>query len=234
MIQYEPLEMLDAETRRLFASIGIQEGKEFAPDERMQKILADGVAIGNAASRVIVWYPRTDQNMAGVRVFPDTDSAWLMAYTGRNVFFNGEDGQTMNTDARVTFHYPYTAVPPRWPPRVWAPDRTTRSPSSMPTSRSSTGPRSTRSTSPRMSPSRTSGSIWQFNRITGGKAATVPPERGFKQGRQEARRGANRRGNARMSGSREDSRVVGEGDAQELAPSPVALVDGEVRYHRMR
>ena len=112
VIQYEPLEMLDAETRGLFASIGIQKGKEFAPDERMQKILADGVALGNAASRAIVWYPRIDQNMAGVRVYPDTDSAWMMAYTGRNVFFNGEDGQTMNTDARVTFHYPYTAVTP--------------------------------------------------------------------------------------------------------------------------
>ena len=36
----------------------------------------------------------------------------VVAYTARNVFFNGEDGQTMNTDARVMFHYPYTAVTP--------------------------------------------------------------------------------------------------------------------------
>ena len=112
IIQYEPLEMLDPETRGLFASIGIEKGKEFAPDERMKKILADGVALGNAASRSIVWYPRYDMNMKGVRVYPDTDSAWIMAYTGRNVFFNGEDGQTMNTDARVMFHYPYTVVTP--------------------------------------------------------------------------------------------------------------------------
>jgi len=112
IIQYEPLEMLDAETRGLFASIGIQKGKEFAPDERMKKILADGVAIANAASRSILWYPRDDMNMKGVRVYPDTNSSWLMGYTGRNVFFNGEDGMTMNTDARVMFHYPYTAVTP--------------------------------------------------------------------------------------------------------------------------
>jgi len=112
IIQYEPLEMLDAETRGLFASIGIEKGKKFAPDERMQKILADGVALGNAASRSVVWYPRYDKNMQGVRVYPDTDSNWIMAYTDRNVFFNGEDGQTMNTDARVMFHYPYTAVTP--------------------------------------------------------------------------------------------------------------------------
>jgi hypothetical protein len=50
--------------------------------------------------------------MNGVRVYPDTDSNWIMAYTARNVHFNGEDGQTMNTDARVMFHYPYTAVTP--------------------------------------------------------------------------------------------------------------------------
>ena len=112
IVQYEPMGWLDPETRGLFASIGIEKGKEFAPDERMKKILADGVALGNAASRAIVWYPRYDMNMKGVRVYPDTDSAWVMAYTGRNVFFNGEDGETMNTDARVMFHYPYTVVTP--------------------------------------------------------------------------------------------------------------------------
>jgi hypothetical protein len=112
IIQYEPLEMLDAETRGLFASIGIEKGKKFAPDTRMKKLLADGVAIGNAASRSIAWYPRYAKNMKGVRVYPDTDSNWIMAYTARNVFFNGENGQTMNTDARVMFHYPYTAVTP--------------------------------------------------------------------------------------------------------------------------
>jgi hypothetical protein len=35
-----------------------------------------------------------------------------MGFVGRNVFFTGEDGMTMNTDARVMFHYPYTAVTP--------------------------------------------------------------------------------------------------------------------------
>jgi hypothetical protein len=112
VIQYEPLEMIDAETRGLFASIGIEKDKEFAPDERMKKILSDGVALANAVSRAVVWYPRYDMNMKGVRVYPDTNSAWIMAYTARNVFFNGKDGHTMNTDARVMFHYPYTVVTP--------------------------------------------------------------------------------------------------------------------------
>ena len=112
VIQYEPLEMLDPETRGLFASIGIEKGKKFAPDARMQKILADGVAIANAAARAIAWYPRTDMNMGGAEIYPDTHSAWTTAFVDKNVFFNGKDGQTMNSDARVLFHYPYTAVTP--------------------------------------------------------------------------------------------------------------------------
>ena len=45
-------------------------------------------------------------------MYPDTNSAWLMAWVDKNVFFNGKDGQTMNSDARVMFYYPYTAVTP--------------------------------------------------------------------------------------------------------------------------
>ena len=50
--------------------------------------------------------------MAGIEIYPDTHSAWIMAWVDKNVFFNGKDGQTMNSDARVMFHYPYTAVTP--------------------------------------------------------------------------------------------------------------------------
>ena len=112
IIQYEPLEMIDAETRGLLASIGIEKGKKFAPDARMKKILTDGVAIANAIARTIVWYPRPEVNMEGIRVYPDTNSAWIMAWVSKNVFFNGKDKHTMNSDARVMFHYPYTAVTP--------------------------------------------------------------------------------------------------------------------------
>ena len=115
VIQEEPLEMIDAETRGLLASIGIEKGKEFNPDERMKRILSDAVAIGNATARSIVWYPRTRgsvANMKGVQIYPDTESGWLMGWVDKNVFFNGEDGHTMNSDARVMFHYPYTGVTP--------------------------------------------------------------------------------------------------------------------------
>jgi len=111
-IQQEHIDMLDPETRGLFASIGIEKGKPFRPDKRMKKILTDAVAIANAAARSIVWHPRTDGTMKGIKVYPGTDSAWLMAWVDKNVVFNGKDGKTMNSDARVMFHYPYTAVTP--------------------------------------------------------------------------------------------------------------------------
>jgi len=104
--------MIDSETRGLLASVGIEKGRDFSPDERMKRLLVDGVAIANAAARSIVWHPRTDWNMKGIRLYPDTDSAWIMAFLNKNVFFNGEDGMTMNSDARVMFHYPYTVVTP--------------------------------------------------------------------------------------------------------------------------
>ncbi len=112
IIQYEALSLMTPEIRGLFASLGIEKGKPFNPDDRMKAILADGVAIGNAQARAIVWYPRIDMNMSGVQVYPDTGSAWNMGYPERNVHFNGENGATMNTDARVSFHYPYTGVTP--------------------------------------------------------------------------------------------------------------------------
>jgi len=112
VIQKEPLEMLDAETRGLFASIGMEKGKPFHPDERMRNILTDAVAIGNAAARSIVWHPRVDGTMQGIEIYPDTHSSWIMAWVDKNVFFNGKDGHTLNSDARVMFHYPYTAVTP--------------------------------------------------------------------------------------------------------------------------
>jgi len=112
IIQYEPMDWLDPETRGLFASIGIQKGKKFEPDARMKKLLADGVALGNAASRSIVWFPRYTKNMKEIRIYPDTNSSWIMGFLNHNVFFNGKDGETMNTDARVMFYYPYTAVTP--------------------------------------------------------------------------------------------------------------------------
>lgn len=106
LVQEEPVEAIDAETLGLLAAIGIEKGKPFKPDARMKKLLEEGVAIGNATARAITFHPRDPE----ARVYKDSDSAWVMAYAGKDVFFlrNG----ARNLDARVMFHYPYTGVSP--------------------------------------------------------------------------------------------------------------------------
>ena len=106
VVQYEPIEAIDPETRGLIASIGIVKGQPFAPDDRMRKILTEAVSIANAAARALVWSPR--QN--GARLYPDGDSAWNIAFTDRNVFFETDGAR--NLDARTMFFYAYTAVTP--------------------------------------------------------------------------------------------------------------------------
>ncbi|TRX61481.1 DUF1254 domain-containing protein [Carboxylicivirga sp. M1479] len=115
VIHYEPIDFISPEIRGLLASIGIEKGKPFAPDARMKRILTDAVAIANATARSIVWYPRTSgsvDNMNGIQVYPGQNSAWQMGWVDKNVFFSGKDGFTMNSDARVMFHYPFTVVTP--------------------------------------------------------------------------------------------------------------------------
>ena len=106
LIQKEPIESLDPETRGLVASIGIVKGKPFKPDTRMKKLLTEAVAIGNATARAIVFQPRDND----AYLYPDSDSAWVMAYAGEDPFFV-VDGAT-SLDARTMFYYSYTAVSP--------------------------------------------------------------------------------------------------------------------------
>jgi len=108
LVQEESGEMLDDETKGLFASIGIKKGHEFNPTAREKEILTDAVKIANAAARANNYYPGDDLKM--VYFYKDIPTEWVMAYPDKNVFFNYESG--FNTDARVFFHYTYTAVTP--------------------------------------------------------------------------------------------------------------------------
>ena len=54
-VQDEPATSYDVELAGQLAAIGIVKGKEFAPDERMKKILTDAAAVGNAAGRALNW-----------------------------------------------------------------------------------------------------------------------------------------------------------------------------------
>jgi hypothetical protein len=97
VIQEEPLEHVDPEVRGLFAAIGIQKGKPFAPDDRMKKILIDVAAVGNATARALIFSTR-DQ---GAYYYPN--SSWKMFFVGKNEEFS-PDG-ILDLDARSYYYY---------------------------------------------------------------------------------------------------------------------------------
>ena len=107
VIEREPVSMLDPELRGLFASIGIQKGRPFAPDERMRRILSEAAAIGNATARGIVFRPRLE----GAYYYPN--SAWATAFPGFDYEWlkdGGEGGR--NIDSRTLFFYMATLNTP--------------------------------------------------------------------------------------------------------------------------
>ena len=104
VVQEEPSEALDPERLGLFASIGIEKGKPFAPDARMKKILTDAAAVGNATSRAILFRTR----MKDAHFFPN--SAWVTTFTGGYEFLS-QPG-VRNLDARTMFHYYATGITP--------------------------------------------------------------------------------------------------------------------------
>ena len=103
VIQYEPADAFNPELVGLFASIGIKKGEPFAPDARMQKILKDAAAIGNASARSLVFRPRD----ASVYFYPDRQ--WYTSFAGGHDFMN--EGE-MNIDGRSIFHYVATGITP--------------------------------------------------------------------------------------------------------------------------
>ena len=60
VIDREPVDMIDPETRGLLASIGIRKGQPFEPDERLRAILIDAAAVANATARATFF--KTDRS----------------------------------------------------------------------------------------------------------------------------------------------------------------------------
>ena len=54
-VQAEPAASYDVELAGQLAAIGIVKGKPFTPDERMERILTDAAAVGNATGRMLNW-----------------------------------------------------------------------------------------------------------------------------------------------------------------------------------
>ncbi len=100
VIDREPIEMLEPQLRGLFASIGIQKGKPFAPDARMEKLLTEAAAVANASARTLFWYERDKS------AFLYEGSHWKRGFVGGSYEYLKDEGMGgRNLDARAQFYY---------------------------------------------------------------------------------------------------------------------------------
>lgn len=103
MVQHEPTSAFTAEELGLLGALGIVKGAPFQPDERMRRILSDGVSLGDGMARAIAFASRDPQ----VKIYPDRH--W------ERIFISGykfeRDGARL-LDARTLFHYTAIVVTP--------------------------------------------------------------------------------------------------------------------------
>jgi hypothetical protein len=103
VVQSEPVESLDPVTLGFFASIGIEKGKPFAPDDRMKKILTEAAAVGDATARTLTYQSRIPEAF----YYPNsTWRQWLGGYK-----FQKQPGVAY-LDAAAFFYFYATGVTP--------------------------------------------------------------------------------------------------------------------------
>jgi hypothetical protein len=110
VVQEEPLDAVDPETRGLLAAIGIQKGKPFAPDARMQRILTEAAAVGNATARALAFSNRDPD------AYYYANSAWKTLFIGNNYEFS--PGGVLDPNARTCYFYFGTGSSPVWTVRM--------------------------------------------------------------------------------------------------------------------
>jgi hypothetical protein len=104
VVQSEPDEASDPETLGLLASIGIERGRPFAPDERMQAILAEAAVVANAMARANAYRCRLED----AYLYPD--SAWLTPFIGGSHEFRRNGARLL--DARTLMFFVATGITP--------------------------------------------------------------------------------------------------------------------------
>lgn len=92
VVHEEPLDAIDPETRGLLAAIGIRKDQPFAPDPRMQRILAEAASVGNATARTLAFSTRNEEGY----YYPN--SAWQIGWIGDYEF---SPGGVLDIDART-------------------------------------------------------------------------------------------------------------------------------------
>ena len=104
IVQHEPAALFNKEQLGRLAALGIEKGKPFAPDARMQRILDQGAKQGVAMARAIAFANRDPE----VKVYPDRE--WETLFIGGSSEF--ERNGYRNLDARTLFHFTAVVITP--------------------------------------------------------------------------------------------------------------------------
>jgi hypothetical protein len=104
MIQNEPIDVMSPDMLGLFASVGIEKGKPFAPDERMKKILVNAAAVGDATARSLTYRCRQKD------AFFYPKSGWLAVFIGGSYEFKQHGVRLL--DAQAMFFFYATGITP--------------------------------------------------------------------------------------------------------------------------
>jgi len=107
VIQREPLDAIDPESRGLLASIGIEKGEPFDPDGRWKPVYEDAARIGDAVGRSILYAPRDP----AAYIYPDR--RWYYGFVGGSHLWLKDGGRGgIDLDARTLFFYGAIAITP--------------------------------------------------------------------------------------------------------------------------
>jgi hypothetical protein len=104
VIQNEPEDAMDPDTLGVFAAIGIEKGKPFAPDSRMKDILTEAAAVGDATVRSLTYQCR----IKDAYFYPN--SAWMTLFIGGSYQFEQKGVRLL--DAYSAFFFYATGITP--------------------------------------------------------------------------------------------------------------------------
>lgn len=104
LIQYEPSQVFDPEWLSMAKRLGIEKGKPFEPDARMQGILKEAAKIATAEARGYYFHP--DESVTTYE-----DRNWFTPLVNGHEFIDGENG-VINADDRAMFHFMATGITP--------------------------------------------------------------------------------------------------------------------------
>jgi hypothetical protein len=105
IVQQEPSASLDSLRLGYFASIGIQKGQPFAPDDRMKAILTEAAAVGDASARAITYKIR-----GGQEDYYYPNSAWRIPLPG-GYQFQKQPG-VLSLDDYISYFFLATGITP--------------------------------------------------------------------------------------------------------------------------